>query len=233
MPSVADLQFDSEFEIGSRFVGRTALQHGVLAAVAVEGPKVLAATQVAVDTIEIQFSCTMSKTAALSAAGSYTLTPAGGSIARTITGVVVPSGDATRVRIVVGGELTNGAPAYTVTVAGAVEDLEANALQPGYTSADVTTTLAAAPDVVSIVATAANLTRVRVEYTKAVKQVSAVNSDDALNPSNYAISGGITVASVVTVSSTVVDLTTSTMTSGATYTLTVSNVEDLSNNVVV
>lgn len=87
-----------------------------------------------------------------------------------------------------------------------------------------------APNVLS--ANATNSTTVRVTYDKEVKHTSESDPADSLNPDNYAFAGTVTITadsvSLVTASPTVVDITlTGEMTDGASYDLTVSNVEDL------
>ena len=72
-------------------------------------------------------------------------------------------------------------------------------------------------------------------YNEAVKQVSAANGDDALNPSNYSITGdtSVTVDSIATVDASTVDLTVTGLVNAGSYSLVISNVEDLSNNPVI
>lgn len=83
------------------------------------------------------------------------------------------------------------------------------------------------------------LRRVRVTFNEAVKQVAAANSDDALNPANYTLARQTTpavqvvVESVETVAATQVDLLADIdLTPGATYQLTVANVEDPVGNAI-
>ncbi|MGI8967072.1 MAG: lectin-like domain-containing protein [Limisphaerales bacterium] len=56
-------------------------------------------------------------------------------------------------------------------------------------------------------------------------------SDTAISPANYSLSGGLTISSVDRTSMSSVRLNTSTQTSGANYTLTVNNVQDLATNI--
>lgn len=88
-------------------------------------------------------------------------------------------------------------------------------------------------------AAARELTVVRVTFDEAVLQVSAANSDDSLNPSNYtfarqeAPSVSVVAESVVAVSASIVDVTTDIPLSPAKlYKLTVANVADLKGNAV-
>jgi hypothetical protein len=112
-----------------------------------------------------------------------------------------------------------------------ITDIVGNILDPAHDNVDFGVTIAAVVSI-TVQAYSDNLTVVRVTYSKAVKQVDPGNADDALNPANYSITGGVTVSAGATISSTVVELTVSGQVLGHTYTLTVANVEDLSNNVV-
>lgn len=82
-------------------------------------------------------------------------------------------------------------------------------------------------------ATALTITTVRVSYDMEVYHVNASNSNDALNPSNYVFTGSGEPVAAVSValnqaSPTIVDITLDgEMTGGATYRVTVSNVENL------
>lgn len=91
------------------------------------------------------------------------------------------------------------------------------------------------PDIQRVIAYYDDLTKLRVVFTKAVKQVSASNSDDALNPANYTITGPtpVTVTAVTAVQSNIVELSVSGQVVGSEYQLDVQNVEDLANNPVV
>lgn len=73
-----------------------------------------------------------------------------------------------------------------------------------------------------------NLTTIQVVFTEDV--VFA----EAMNPSNYVLTGGLATQSVINVagSQRVFRLTTSTQTAAASYTLTVSNVHDLAGNLI-
>jgi phage tail-like protein len=98
---------------------------------------------------------------------------------------------------------------------------------------------------VSASALATGQKTIRVTFNEAVRQTSASGSNDALNPTNYAIArtsseavyGGaiadLDVVSVTAVNSTAVELTTDIEhTPAGVYTLTVSNVADTSGNVI-
>jgi hypothetical protein len=76
----------------------------------------------------------------------------------------------------------------------------------------------------------------RVVYSEAVQMDSNPSfTSSALNPANYALvgAGSPTVVGVSQVNSSTVDLSTTTQTVGASYTLTISNVKDLNGNVIV
>jgi phage tail-like protein len=108
-------------------------------------------------------------------------------------------------------------------------------------SMDVTYTFTiedtAAPTVT--VAQASDIDKVRVQFSEAVKQTSASEANDALNPANYSVTPSEfpaitpTIESVSTVSSTTVELTLGAPLSfGKLHTVQVSNVVDLSDNVL-
>lgn len=89
-----------------------------------------------------------------------------------------------------------------------------------------------------LTATPQDLDVLRIEFTEAVKQVSASDSDDALNPLNYAfvpltLPAVIPVASsIISVSATEVDVTTDIEFSpGKNYRVTVDGIADLEGNV--
>lgn len=84
------------------------------------------------------------------------------------------------------------------------------------------------PQVVSAVATAYN--KVRVQFDQEVNKSDPGNSNDALNPANYAFTGGLTATSVVLVipGPTLVEVTVDQeMLGGGTYEVEVSNVTNL------
>ena len=102
-----------------------------------------------------------------------------------------------------------------------------------FTTADV-----AEPQVLAASAQAKKV--VRVVFNEPVKSVLAANGDDALNPSNYVFARAtkltvdVVAVSVVEVTSTTYDVTLDIeMTPGGTYVVTVSNVEDESDNLIV
>ncbi len=77
-----------------------------------------------------------------------------------------------------------------------------------------------------------NNVKIWVTFNESVRMVNAGHADDALNSSNYAISGGVTVTAVRRVDDVTVELTTTTQTLDHDYTLTTSNVEDIAGNPV-
>ena len=83
-------------------------------------------------------------------------------------------------------------------------------------------------------ASAVTDTTVRVTFDQPVKHTSPGSPDDALNPTNYAFTGGLSVSSValVQVFPTIVDVTVNEMHQGDAYQVQVSNVENLINLVI-
>jgi len=168
-------------------------------------------------------------------ASNYTLTPGGGGdvsrgVARLVAqGVTNPQW----VDLILDGELTAGAGNYTVTIPDAVLlDAAGNPLagtSPSFDGAG------AGPAIESVSMEGSDLGTLTVKFTKSVKQVSPNNSDDALNPSNYKISGPtpVSIQSVSSVGASTVALTVSGLVPAGLYRLTVLNVEDTSNNEVL
>lgn len=85
-----------------------------------------------------------------------------------------------------------------------------------------------------VTAVAIDETTVRLTYDKEVKHVAAGNVDDALNPANYAFTGGLVATGVVLfqASPTIVDINVAPDMEHINYTVTVSAVQDLAGNVI-
>src|SRR5687768_3991909 len=96
-------------------------------------PRVLSATALTTSTVRVVFNEAMSNNAALVLAANYTITPAGGSAARTVTGVIVDGTSAVVLQL--DGDLTPGVNNYTVTVAAAVVDVAGNGIDPAFDDA--------------------------------------------------------------------------------------------------
>lgn len=130
--------------------------------------------------------------------------------------------------------MTIGTANYSLTVSGNFEDSAGNKIDP----ASITKTFdgyGTQPDLAYIETHANDLTILDVSFTKAVKQTSPSNSDDALNPANYSITGDsvVTIQSVSTIDANTVRLNVSGLVNSGQYSLTVSNVKDLAENVIV
>jgi len=196
--------------------------HPTLSAVAVTG-----------DTVRATFSEAMLSDATFLATGSYVFTAlGGGSVSVTTTGVTPgPGAHPTYVDLTLDKSLTIGTANYRLTVSASIKDAAGNTMSNSGRSQDFNGNAIRAT-IASVSSYPSNLESLRVIYSKAVKQVSPSNPDDALNPSNYSITGGVAVSSAVSVSSTQVELQVTGQQNGHSYTLTVENVKDLSNNEV-
>lgn len=175
--------------------------------------------------IVLTFSRAILDTALLRTAANYTITPPAGSPVPSVTAFIVGS---SLVTLTLDSETVNGG-SYSVALAQntarAADTGEGNAAgSASFTgSSTAPTVLSAAPQ---------SQTTVKVTFSKAVRQVSAANSDDALKPANYSIPG-LTPVSVATINSSAVLLThTPAETAGQSYTLTASNIKDLAGNAI-
>jgi len=192
-------------------------------------PVVTLALSIADDKIRVYFDQAMRATNpgnsddALNPA-NYIITSSLG-VARNAVSVVLTSGSPTIVEITLNGEMTNGA-AYSVTVSG-VRSVFGVALDPVRKSANFTGQ-GTAPEVSS--ASASSASQIIVNFNEDMRNNSAL-----LTPSNYVIGGyaSIVILSITRNSSTQVTLLVeNTMKTGATYSVTVSNVQDVSYNVI-
>lgn len=96
-------------------------------------PRVISASAQSPFRVRVVFSEQMADDAALSTPGNYVLTPAGGSVARSVLTVVVPSGTTGYVTLLLDGALTPGTNNYELTVSN-VSDLAANPIDISFDS---------------------------------------------------------------------------------------------------
>lgn len=199
-------------------------------------PQVSRAEGIDGSTIRVHFNEPMLVDATLGNPAGYTLTPGSGAIARTISSVQTYNGRA-YVDLTLSGEMTIGVGNYTIAVPSTLKDEGGNQINASYLSA-IFNGRATTLTVKEAATKKTNPNALRVHYTKAVKQVSPSNGDDALNPSNYTITPVSTnevvvVVSVASISTHVVELTLTGQVAGREYRLDVSNVEDDANNVII
>lgn len=181
--------------------------------------------------VRVTFSEGMTNNALLRAITSYAFAPGGGAVAvNALTVTPEPVAYPTYVDVTLDTHLTIGSGNYTVTVNAGLVDKAGNTINPAGLSAVFDGV--AYQDTFVVLTIPTSLTRLRVIYSWPVKQVNPANPDDALNPANYTVTGGVTVTSVSTVSSTEVELVVSGQQYGQSYTMGISNVEDVSNNVI-
>lgn len=207
------------------------------AAAVVPGPRVLAARAIGPTTVRVTFDHAMLPGPELEDPTNYALAASPGSVAQTVIAATPPTecGDPTFVDLELSGEMTIGSSNYTVTVAANVLDAGGNPLDPSYNSA-VFDGFGIPPGLTRANASAVDLTHIRVTFSEEVRQVSALNLDDALRPGNYAITGGpgpVVVMSVATVSAIEVVLTVTGLVLDIAYDLAVSNVRDVDGGNVV
>ncbi|MHB9010406.1 MAG: cytochrome c3 family protein [Carboxydocellales bacterium] len=180
---------------------------------------VLSATPITDNSIDVLFTERMDAATAEDTA-NYTISPALG----TITSAVLQAPNYNTVRLTTSTKQTKNIT-YTVTVNTAVKDYAGN---PMATSQSVTFsgTDTTPPTVVS--ASPVNGTTVDVVFNENVNVTSAQTT------ANYSIDNGLTVSSAVLLADNrTVRLTTSGQTSGTVYTVTVTNVKDWANVVIV
>lgn len=160
---------------------------------------------------------------------AYSIAAAGGSVAATIASLALGDPIApVYVDLTLAGEVTIGVLNYTLTTPAGATDLIGDVL----TGSNVITFngRATAPVVLYASGNPGDLGHLRVAFSKAMKQISALNTNDALHAANYMIPGA-TVVSVVGLSASIVQLAVTGQGLGA-HTLTVINVQDLANNPV-
>ena len=180
--------------------------------------------------LRVTFNEAMTKDATFLAAGSYILTTGTG-VAVTVSSTVSgPGVNPTYIDLVLNKSLTIGTANYTMTVNSAIMDKASNIMDVSY-SALVFNGNAVRATIIAI-PFASNLNVLRIQYSVPVKQVSPSNADDALKPTNYSITGGVSISSVAHITSSCVVLSVVGQVINVDYVVTVSNVQDLSNNVV-
>lgn len=197
-------------------------------------PQVQSAGGLSVTVVRVHFSEAMDNNAALKNVASYTVAEDVGSVARTVASISPEQAvGPTYLDLTLDGEMTAGTNNYNVQVSTSVKDLAGNTLDPAADDVDFHG-YGSKPVIRRVVAGADDLTKVRVTFSKAVKQVSSGNSDDALNPDNYTVAGSssVAVSSVSTVTTNIIELTVGGQVAGGEYVLTVVNVEDLYNNAI-
>jgi hypothetical protein len=197
-------------------------------------PTFVSVTTPAERTVRVSFSEPMDPSSGVLDLGSYTLTAGAGAVACAITEVRPDDPDAPSfVDLVLDGEMTIGTENYELAVDSGFTDVAGNTITGTLTRAfDGRGTR---PRIIDAQADESALEKLRLTFSEPVKQVSAGNGDDALNPSNYAITGPSTVEilSVASLSSSMVELTVRGQRAGlGKYRVTVTAIEDLANNAV-
>jgi hypothetical protein len=163
----------------------------------------------------------------------YTITPPGGMPAVAVTDAVVAG---STVSLGISGDVRRGGT-YTAAIASA--DVVRASADEGGNAAGASAAFTVAP-VAFKVLSATPLppypsTKLRVQFSRAAKQVSAANADDALKPANYAIGfagGALAVSSVAGISADTVDLTTAAELPGVPYSLTPSNIKSADGDLI-
>jgi hypothetical protein len=193
---------------------------------------ILASVVVNGDVVRATFSESMTVDLPFLDPASYVFTALGGGSVAVIAASVSPGPgtNPTYIDISLSHSLTFGTANYRLTVAATLTDKAGNPMDSSGRSVDFNGSGVRAT--ISAVAYPANLEKVRVHYSKSVKQVNPSNIDDALHVANYSITGGVSVGSVTHINSQVVELQVSGQQNGHSYTLTVMSVQDLSNNEV-
>jgi hypothetical protein len=162
-------------------------------------------------------------------ASRYSVTPPAG--AQSVTVVSALQVSPTLIRLTLSATEFKAASTYTINVQAATVFTTRGR---GNDSAAVPVSIpsATSPKISSV--SSVNRNKVRVTFTEPVRQVSSANSDDALNPANYSVSfegDPLTISSVESVSSTVVDLITEDQ-DDVVYDITITGVTDLAGNEV-
>ena len=116
----------------------------------------------------------------------------------------------------------------TLTVADDGAKFRANLASGGVkaTSSEVTITVDGVIPTIASVTGSINFNSVYVNFSEAMKL------DQLANKANYALSGGLTVSSVIALDATTARVLTSKQSSGTSYTVTINNIEDLAGNKV-
>ena len=192
----------------------------------VEVPPVTYTGVMTAGNIRTTFSRAVIATVPLQTLSNYSLVSPSGAVSLTLLSATIFS--TTDVDLAFNGDpVVSGSYVLTISngVAIAANDLGINE----DTSASIEGAGAGPLSGVCIDSTSPNTVSVR--FSKGVRQVNAVNSDDGLNPANYVIDT-LTVNSVTPVSASEVILNTSTQTTGTVYTWAISNIKDIAGNIV-
>lgn len=162
---------------------------------------------------------------------NYTITPLGGQPTPNILSVTTTHNTA---QLLLDDCLNGGSYQVALAAATAVasNDGGTNVLTPQ------TFTGAGAPRPAIAASFATSPTTLRIVFTKAVRQVSSSNTDDALHLANYSVIDDKTLATlpisaVTGRTPTTVDITTSTQVAQRQYTVNDANIKDLAGNVVI
>ena len=173
---------------------------------------------------------------ALYSASSYTVTAPAGATTPVVLTVTsnASNGALTALDLTLFGDLVQGG-SYGISLATGLA-VAADVNQPGANTDSAVPWLGAGTAPVGEVAYATADTRVRVLFSKAVRQVSAANADDALNPANYTVLDSALVPQAVThvevLSPRLVVLTVPPQVPGASYSWEAANIKDLAGNVL-
>lgn len=182
------------------------------------------------ETVRVYFSEGMG-TNGLSVPGNYTITAGPGAVTRSVERVEVgATTPPTYVDLILDGGMTTGSSNYNVGAAN-LEDIAGNPLDTVADDVDFDGA-GERPEVRKVTVEVEDIANIKVVFSKAVKQVSASNSDDALNPANYSVEGDseVKVISVATVTDNIVSVSVSGHVYGGEYRLVVENVESTENN---
>lgn len=199
----------------------------------IPAPTVVSVVVLSSDRLRVTFSVPMENDAALINPANYTITPVGMSSARlvvTVTPQVTECENPDYVDLTLNGEMTTGILNYNL-LASNVKNLFGVVITSPDDNLDFSGqgTPPSAYRAVPI-----TLTTIQVFFTEPVKQVSAGNPDDALNPANYTVTGtsAVTVTGVASINPSVVELTLAGTVTPGSYELTLSGIRDLNNNLV-
>jgi len=200
----------------------------------VVAPQVVSAVAMSYTTVQLVYDMQVKHVSALNTddslhSSNYVVTSPTGLIP-TVTSVSLDGANPTIVTLQLSGYMTNGAT-YTVTVSN-VKELLGQFIDPAHNYALFSGLGGPNPQVV--LATAPSYTTVRVTFDTEVKHSDSLDPTDSLCPVNYVLTSPTgTIQTVLSVSvgqedPTIVTLQLSgALTGGATYTVTVSNVQSM------
>ena len=193
-------------------------------------PTVTGASMVASTVLRVTFSEAM-QTAGLSDTGNYTINEATPGTDRPLTVTLATpeaGGNPTYVDLTLDGETTKGASNYTIICSTNIKDTVGNPLETaGQQNEAIFSGTGIAPIIKEIETDLADLTKVVVTFSEDLRQ-GIGETYDPEDEANYVITGGtVTVDSVTKIGEDEYQLNVSNLEVGPTYTLTVSNVQDL------